>query len=274
MQNGARPTRIKHTDYDFIKSHNFGAIGVPQFQNEFLADAGLWMPNQDIPQSFAPTGQPSFSVPALPFGCTDYTNASIVIDLTKTLHNPLDLENITHANANRGCDIRVSLDAAKSIGWFKQYFNLIAKGSLDYFDTFRVAQVMGVDVGENRSVTWGTPWFPSWEKTAQEGVAIMPMPTDDEIKNAYNLPWHDSKLDGWTTRNGVLVYRDESLQGTTVGENGYIFFPREVINRVMGIKGTVAFTATNVPVDAPQTIDISRLQWLFSVLQTIIAKYI
>lgn len=284
VKHGARPTRLKHTDYDFLKSHRLGDAtpADAQFADEFFADAGLWMPNQDLMQTFAPTGQPTFTVPALPFGCTDYGQAGLATDLTKQLHNPSILEAVTHANANHGCDIRVSLDAAVAIGWIKQYFNLVAKGALDFFDTFRIAQVQGVNVGENRSITWGTPWFPSWEKAAQSGISIMPMPTSAELAAARNasdatLPWHDSKLDGWSNKikaaPGALLYRDESWQGSGIGDNGYVYFPREVINMVMTIPGTVAYTPTLTAIPNPQTIDVTVLQYIVSLLTNILENY-
>src|SRR5436190_22775353 len=39
--------------------------------------------------------------------------------------------------------------------------------------------------------------------------------------------------------------RNKSWQGTTVGDNGWLYFSREVVNVVMSIKGTVAYTASN-----------------------------
>jgi len=282
IKHGARPTRIKHTDYDFLNSHRLGGVtaGDADFKDEYFADCGLWgVPNQDMLQTFAPTGQPSFIVPAIPFGCTDYGQAGLANDLTKTLHNPMVLDAVTNANANHGCDIRTSLDAAVKIGWIKQYFNLVAKGAIDYFDTFRVAQVVGVNSKENRSITWGTPWFPSWEQAGLKGISIMPMPTDAELAAARNprdttLPWHDSKLDGWTTKNGILVYRDESWQGEGMGEDGFIFFPREVINMVMSIPGTVAFIATLSTIPSPKTVDVTTLQWIVSILTGLMEAYL
>lgn len=271
IKHGARPTRIKHTDFDFLMSHRLGAVtpSDAQFDDEYFADAGLTMPNQMATDTeFTPP------TPPMPEGCTDFAQADLSTDLTKVIHNPSVLEAVTHANALGGIDIRTSLDAAVSIGWIKQYFNCIAQGALDYFDTFRLAQVVGVSAGENRSITWGTPWFPSWEKAALAGTTIMPMPSTAELQNVNALPWHDSKLDGWTSINGVLVYRDKSWQGNSIGAKGFLYFPREVVNMVMTIRGTVGFTPTNKPLSTPVTVNVTTLQWIISVLRTIIEKYI
>ncbi len=271
MKNGARPTKVKHTDYDFLRSHRFGGVAIKTtFKDEYFADAGLTMPNQDGPDTeYVPT------VPPLPYGCTDYTGADITSDLYKGKYHPMALENITHANALGGYDIRKSLDAARqNLGWITQYFNLRASGIFDSFDTFRVAQMTGLDAGENRSISWGTPWFPSWEAAIAHGETVMPMPTLEEINDVEDMPWHNSKLDGWTTIGGVLVYRNKSWQGNTIGDKGFIYFPREVVNMVMGISGTVAFTATKSELRNPQTVDLSTLQFILSFLRVLLAKYV
>lgn len=267
INHGTRPVRINHKDFDFLKSHRLGAITASdtQFADQFFADAGLTMPNQEMEDTeFTP------AVPPIPEGCTDEAQADIATDLTKTIHNPNDLEIITRANADGGCEMQTSLDAAVSLGWFKQYFKIVASGALDYFDSFRLAQLMGVNVGENRSITWCTPWFPSWEAAALAGKSVMPSPTIAELASIATMPWHNSKLDGWTSVNGGWVYRDKSWQGNQVGDKGFLYFPRDVINLVMGITGTAAFTPTNNPILNPQTISVTPFEWILSVAQNIL----
>lgn len=282
IKHGARPTRIKHTDYDFLKSHRFGGTVIPtKFADEYFADAGLTMPNQDVSdEEYSPP------TPPMSLGCTDFTDADLKTDIEKKIYSPNDVEAITHANALGGYDIRRSLDACTQpttlnpnrLGWFKQYFNLRASGVFDYFDTFRIAQTLGINAGEARSISWGTPWFPSWEAAAQAGQFIMPMPTSDELatlrRDAFAYPWHNSKLSGWTTKNGVQVYCNKSWQGRGIGDQGVIGFTREVINMVMSFSGTVAFTATNIGMTNPQIIDVTVLRRILSILQGIIDRYI
>lgn len=280
ISHGARPTRLKHTDYDFLKSHRF-AGGTPEFKDEYFADAGLTMPDQNhVCSEFVPP------TPPMPFGCTNFIQADLATDLTRRMHNPLFLENITHANAKGGLDIRDSLDACTPpttlkpcrLGWITQFFNVRSQGRIDFFDAFRIAQVMGVNAGEHRSITWGTPWFPSWEESINNGLRVMPMPTTQELaqirKNFLSMPWHNSKLDGWTTNNGVLLYRDKSLQGPDIGDHGFIYFPREVINMVMSLKYTIAFTASNIGVEKPLPIDVNTVQWIVSFLRTLLSRYV
>ena len=268
MKSGTRPTRIDHRDYDLIKSHRlYGATTEDaQFADEYFADAGLIMDNQEVTDTeFQPP------TPPMPEGCTDFSTAGITTNLTKQIHNPNDIEAVTHANAQGGYDIRSSLLAGRGIGWFRQFFNIKTNGVLDWFDTFRLAQLSGVCAGEIRSISWGTPWFPTWEQAANSGSYVMPMPTHDELSNFKSMPWHNSILDGWHTFNGVLVYRNESHQGNLIGDRGFIAFPREVINTVMSLPGTVAFTPSNTPILNPVTITVSNLQWILSVMQNIIS---
>lgn len=268
MNHGTRPLRPKHTDFDFIRSHKLGAISsTSEFPDEFFTDSGLTMPNQNIfDTGFYPP------VPAMPYGCTNEAQADITTNLTSIVHSPEDLEKITHANALKGYDLRASLDAArKQLLWFKQYFNVRCNGFLDWFDTFRLAQLMGVDAGEKRALTLATPWFPSWEEAIMDGARVMKMPTDYELANVSYLNWHNSVLDGWTVINGIEVYRDKSWQGNEIG---FIYFPRGVINRVMAVPGTAAFVPTNVVVDNPLQVTLPLLQWVVSQISYILSRYL
>ncbi len=272
IHHGARPTRISHKDYCFFKNHVYGAVK-PPIPNEYSADAGLLKPNQEAQDNeFSPP------TPPMPYGCTNFAQAGLTTDLTKQIHNPNNLEAVTHANAKGGIDIRVSLDACtppttlkpNRLNWIGQYFNIRAQGIFDWVESFQLAQVTGISVGECRSITWGVPWFPSWEQAAYAGQ-IMPMPTDTELQAARNgqLPWHNACLSGWKSINGRLVYVCSSWQG----DIDPLYFPREVINMVMTIPGTVAYTATNSVITKPLTVDVSWLQWLVSFCRSLLQKH-
>jgi hypothetical protein len=235
---------IKHTDLDY-----FGSFGAPTqppvFPTEYDTDAGLGMPDQAV------EGEPN--------GCTNYAQADLSTDLTSIPKRPADLEAITHANARGGYNIRDSLDAARKLGWFNWYFNIQAYAPLDWFDAIRYAQLMGVANNEKRSVTIGTPWFPSWEVAAIKGQHILPMPTPEEIQNIVHNPssygWHNWDSKGWKSLNGVLVLSCKSWQGKRVGDEGWLYVPREVINVIMSLESTVAYTPTML--DAPVNVRIA-----------------
>lgn len=262
MKSGTGPTRQKYTDYDFLKSHKhlFGAVVT--FPTEFFTDAGFGMPDQMA------DGQP--------FGCTNYAQAELANNLTGVRHNPADLEAVTHANVKGGYDMRASFDAARKIGWFTQYFNIRPSGSVNAFWAFKLAQISaGIDPvtgkRELRSLSVGMPWFPSWEDAALKGQGLMPFPKDAELslirKDPKIFGWHDSVMDGFTSRDGVSVYRDKSFQGTRVGENGYIYFDEPTINTVMAIKGTFAGVGSRNTVENPLRVDLTAVAWIVSYIR-------
>lgn len=256
IKNGTRPTKPRHLNRDYLKSFHpqiyAGTQAPPVFPAEFLTDDGSWMPNQNAD--------------GLPEGCTDYAQSNLAKNLGESV-TPQELEAVTHANASGGYSIQMSLDAARKLGWFTYTYQIAATGPLDYFDTFRLAQSSGLP--EKRSISWGTPWFSSWEQAAMQGIKIMPMPTPQELAQAQSnpgsLPWHNSMLDGWTQENGVLAYRDKSWQGAPVD---YLYFTRDVINTIMTLNGTAAFTATNMVPNSVQTIDLSFIDKWLSYIRT------
>lgn len=266
IKHGARPTRINHLDRDYHKS--FGTTGSTDgLPAEYFTDASSDFPDQNA------DGQP--------YGCTNYTQAALATDLTsgQRVYKPSDLEVVTHANQQGGYDIRQSLlkccpptmSDRLRLGWIAAFYQIKPSGIIDAFDAFRLAQISGQP--ERRSLSIGTPWFTSWEQAIQRGIRIMPMPTDDELalirKNSGMYPWHNSEFGGWTTTDGVLLYRDKSWQGSNVG---YVYFSREVINVVLSIKGTVGFTATNQTPTSIQTIDVSAVQFIVSFIRNLLSK--
>lgn len=240
---GAQPDKVDHRDYDFIQSHKeqieqqFGT-GTPQFLPSYSTDAGFGFPDQNA------EGQP--------YGCTNYTQASLASDLTGKKHYPDVLERLTHANARGGYSIRESLNTASTLGWFTAYYNIKPYAPLDWFDAIRLAISSGIP--EKRSVSIGTPWFKAWEGP----VKILIMPT----LSAYG-GWHDWSIVGWETIGGEAMLRLKSWQGDPPA---YQYLSRETINTVMTLNGTVAFTATdNVPDDI-KTIPVSWFRYLLSLI--------
>lgn len=261
MTSGTGPNTIDHRDRSFHKS--FKTFGAVAFPTEYFVDSGEEMPDQNqVNTFFTPP------VPPLPEGCTDYTTAEIATDLNHVVYNPWTIEGVTYANQRGGVDIRESLMAGRNLKWFKGFYNVQA-GITDFFDSFRLTQVGARP--ETTSISWGTPWFPSWEVACNASInpsGIMPMPTEAELNVAHTqpwvLPWHNSKLDGWTSKDGIVVYRDKSWQGNIIGDKGFVYFPREVINTVMTIRGTVAYVVTNETPDNILPIDVTAVQWLIS----------
>lgn len=255
MQQGARPTRVSKKDWDFHKS--FGTVSVA-FPTEYFTDAGVWMPNQDI-------GFPSVlpQVPPLPFGCTDYTQTDLAIDLVGSLiYSPETIEQVTNANANQGGDIRTSLLAAVKLGWFTGFFN-IQPHQLDYFDSIRLAMVSGG--GEKRSVSIGTPWYPVFEQVQGDGILQIPSNLKDP-----NLTWHNWAIKGWKIIGDQPYLIGKSWQGPGYGDKGFCYFSRPLINTLMNVPGSVAYTATKGVLPPITAISPAFFTWLVSNIKSLL----
>lgn len=259
MVNGTKPTRLRMKDRDYIKSFHSqiyaGTAAYPQFPAEYLTDHTEWLPNQDT------DGQPN--------GCTNYSSTKLARILGIVEATPQMLENVTHANALGGFGVLQSIDAARTVlKWFTWRYVIQTTGMLDFFDACRLAQVSGIP--ELRAISSGSPWFPSWENACLSGIKIMPMPTQDELNlvhtNPSALPWHNYVLDGWSQNfpvsPGQLLYRGDSWQG----DIDYVYFPREVINVVFDLYGTVQVVPTNI--GAPTIASVPIPAWFASLLHS------
>lgn len=271
IKNGLKPNKIDHRDFDFHQS--FGAIKVP-FPAEFNTDAGVTMPNQTQDDySFSPF------VAAEPFGCTNETTSDVSTDLTNGSHirRPDTVEAITQANAKGGYDVRSSLLVGlqpnilnpNRLGWYSAIFNIRAIGQ-DFFDAIRTAMVSGGT--ERRSVSIGTPWYPEFEpigngngKMTASGIISEPASWSTK-----NMSWHNWKICGWKTINGEVYLVGKSWQGAQYGDKGFCYFSRSIINTIMAIPGTVAFTATTGSLPPINTISVTWLQWLISYARSLL----
>ena len=108
IKQGLRPTLYDKRDFDFHKS--FGAVAPPSFPDSYTVEPGWWTPDQNSVNI-----TPTFTVQPQPYGCTNFTTSDCSADESGFLRNPTDVENVTHANAKGGLDVRVSLKAAITV---------------------------------------------------------------------------------------------------------------------------------------------------------------
>ena len=258
IRSGLRPNKHDHRDYDFIKT-KLGGLAPAVYPDNYSVDVGLWVPNQELPQTF-----PTFSVPALPEGCTDYAQTDLCVDEDRQLYNPMDIENITHANANGGTDLRTSLNAVIYLRKTQHptYFAIKPTNYIDWFDAVRLAMIVGRP--EGRAVSVGTPWFPEFMVYGQ-GIVGTP---------SWNLTlasWHNWVVCGWKTINGQVYLVGKPWCGTQFGDNGFCYFSRDIFNHLMQVNGTAAYTLDKLlPGETPQTVDSTTTQWITSFLRYII----
>lgn len=262
IKSGTQPTRHDHRDFDFFKTKKFGGT-IPQLPDNYSTDAGLWMPDQNEANAlFTPI------VPPLPEGCTDYAGSDALADEDKKLFNPMDLENVTHANANGGTAIRTMLNAVVKLHPdHPTYFNVqpdIQKGGyLDWFDACRVAQILGKL--EGRAVIVGSPWYPEFMNPI---MGIIQSVINWLLSRA---SWHCWNVKGWTTIHGIIYLVAKPWIGPDYGDKGYSYFSRELFNQLMATDGAVAYTLDKLmPGETPQHIDSTIDQWLTSIFWRLI----
>jgi hypothetical protein len=247
-KNGLKPLPYDRRDYDLHKT--FGATAAPSIPDSYSVENGLWCPNQNI-------GGEVFDLPPMPYGCTDYTQADACADEDKELRNPLLLENVTHANARGGIDMRESLAAAKTVFNRTAYFRVTPTYPLDFFDAIRLAMLSTKD--ERRSVSVGTPWYPVWNDPLRGG--ILPIPANFSTAG---LGWHNWKVAGWKTIGGAPYLICKVWAGPDYGDHGFVYMSRELANAVLNISGAAAFTLTKLKPTDVQTIDFSFVKWVVS----------
>jgi hypothetical protein len=261
IQSGLNPIKPDHRDFDFHKS--FGAAVPPTFPTEYNTDAGLWTPDQNAM--------------ALPFGCTGFTQASLCEDEDGTQYDPADVYDHTPPGTrDRGRDIRASLDVIRKndlVEYLKgvkpgthrtAYFNVRAYYPLDWFDAIRLAMLSTTQ--EKRAVSIGTPWFPDFENT-DHGVLPMPLSFDVGLSGA---SWHNWKICGWKTIGDQPYLIGKSWQGEHYGDNGFCYLSRALINNLMSISGSAAFTVSKIAPQQIQLVDLSIVQTIVSYVRRLL----
>lgn len=261
IRHGINRIRKDHRDLSFPRT--FGSVGTYDFPATLNVDARLSMPDQNAD--------------GLPEACTGYTTTDLESDVSKLLNKPI----FTYAKTlmmegktgqyDQPCDIRDSLRSAGVYGVQRTtettdaqalqhrcgaYFNVIDSPDLDAFDDIRNAILT-----KRRSVSSGTPWFGEWEGIGSNGV----IPTV-YTGNPDNLPWHNWKICGWVVIDGEPYLIGKTWQGSNYGDKGYAYFPRSVINSVMAISGTGAFTLADFDPNDPVALQTVKMEILDTVL--------
>ncbi len=257
VKDGLKPLRHDHRDYDYIKTKKLGGI-LPASIPDFNVDAGLWMPNQETENAaFTPP------IPALPFGCTDYAQNELCMDEDGVLQNPMDIENVTHANASGGTDLRTSLKAVVKLRGDKHpnFFAIKSSGIFDWFDAVRVS--LYSTSSQKRGASIGSPWYPDFNT----GASILPIP-DFSLSRA---SWHDWCIKGQKTISGEVYLIGKPWLGKDYGDAGFVYFSRPLFNALMNINGTGAYTLDKLlPGEQAQSVDSNIVQKIVSYIRNLL----
>ena len=256
IQTGLKKVRKDHRDYSYIKTYGIVPTTLP---DEYMADADMWMPDQ--------------MAMGLPMGCTGFTQADLCTDEDGIIYDPRDLYEATPPGGRDGRDIRNSLKTLVSRGVRPYlttdapgnkrtaYFNIQRSGAIDSFDAIRLA--MYSTSSENRTVSLGVPWFSEFTHPLPNGV--LPIPLFD----LSHATWHNCKVAGWKSIDGVPYLAIKSWQGTRYGVNGWVYMSRELCNVLLGFKGTGAFTVTKLSHGEVQTVDMNVVSRIISYVRSL-----
>lgn len=267
IKSGAKKIPRDPRDFDLLKTRKLGIAKMPELPPNFDIDAHLSMPDQNADGK--------------PFGCTGYTTTEICTDEDGVHYDDIDftLSKTKGYDPNGGADIRESLSTAVDFGvkTLKEkaedaikhkreaYFRITAQFPFDWFDAIRVA--MWITQDERRAVSMATPWYPEW-MNPQKGIVTTP------ISTLAQASWHNWKVVGWKMIDGKSYLIGKTWQGKNYGDNGLAYFSREIINNVMVIRGTGAFTLDKVmppDLDKIKTVDLTVVETLVKFMQNLLS---
>lgn len=261
MKSGTGPTRTDRRDYDLLATRKHKLAGITTIPTSYSVDAGLRIPDQNAEDdSFTPP------VPALPYGCTDYAQCEIMGDEDGRLYNPMELENITHASARGGANIREALNAVKKLyPNHPAYFAIRPSGPVDAFDAVQLAMLIAST--EKRGVSVGSPYWLQWGAVGPSG--ILP-PPDYDLEHA---SWHNWVIKGWKVINGTTYLTCQMLQGKGYGRGGFAYLTREVFNATMAIPGAAMFTLDKLlPGEEVQTVGSPYVQAIVNFILSLFGR--
>ena len=291
IRHGTRPAKLDRRDYSFHRT--FGTVSPLQFPPEYSCDAGLTMPDQNADGN--------------PFECTAYTSCDLGTDQDGIVYAPeytymktLYIQGLP--STQQGSDVKFALKSAKIYGLLPKenmpselvgkgenytadqghwpvdvdtiagkmehrkgrYFNVYDDGGMDWFDSFRSALWLNKD--DKRGISIGTPWFHEWA-TPQNGVVTSNFIYDG---NPMNYAWHNWAIKGWKVIDGKIYLMGKPWQGKNYGDNGWCYFSRETIHKVMEIRGSIAYTLADAELKDIQSIQLGMLETVLVYLYRIL----
>ena len=261
IKSGTKAAVQDRKDYSYNRT--FGVVTPEQLPDEFSVDAGLWMPNQNADGN--------------PYSCTAYSVCDVGSDQDGLLYSPayaycknLFMQGLPPET--NGSDLRPALKQPKIYGLLPNedvpeilqgkgedftadqsnwptgvdaiagklehrkgsYFNVYDDGGLDWYDAIKSA--IWMNRADKRGVILGTPWL--WFSAPQGFLS----PNFVYNGDPRSVSWHAWNIKGWTMIDGKQYLIGKPWQGKEYGANGWVYVSRETINKVMPIRGAIAFT--------------------------------
>lgn len=257
MHHGLKPIKRHKTDRSFHRT--FGGVAVTSLPAEFSVDAGLTMPSQITPDF-------------LPMGCTGFTQQELVTDQDGVLsdhyrdHYTKTLE-LEGAPMGSGCDIRDSLKVA-ILYYNRGAYYAVESSKMDWFDSIRSVMYTNFTINKMKcAVSIGTPWPREWDVQHVNATGIIPEVFTGDPEQ---LGWHNWAIKGWKVIDGIPYLVAKTWQGTGYGDAGWSYYSREVMNKVMKIKQTGAFTLAPKNAANVQTVKMTIMESILRFIQQVL----
>lgn len=268
IKSGIRPIKKDHRLFSFHRTFqpmhfSYGPV-VGDTSTDFNFDAQLSNPNQNAL--------------GFPEGCSSFTQSEIgqdedkrIYDFRYTYDRTLEIEGISTTDPlfeKVGCVITDSLKSTIVYGLQSNdgadplthrrgaYYDALDNDkNLDAFD----AAILCMK-SNSGSLSVGTQWLPEWLATGFDGIitsVFIPRTT---------APWHNFKVCGVKTSEGVQYLIAKPWIGPLWGDKGFCYFSRDVFNKAMKIKGSGAFALAPYSGQI-ETVKLNVLQVILSYLR-------
>lgn len=281
MNNGVLPVKKDHRAYSATRT--LGALGA------LAPDLSL------LPESYNCDAQfrfPDQNAEGLPQGCTGYAQSELcqnedgipyqaryTYDKTLFLEGkkegvPCNIENSLKTTLlwgvlpnstslnNAAINFYDSTDEEAAKHKRGGYFTIELNYGLDWYDSMK--NMIWASRSWKGSVSLAAPWFPEWSGVKVNSTGIVSAPV--------GWMWfsgHNPVITGWTTtdtkgkllRNGESFLIVKSWQGKLFGDNGYMYYSREIFNRLMAVGGSAAFLLIPADMYNPADVRLVKLTW-------------
>lgn len=280
MKYSLKPKKYTVLDKHFEFHRVFGSISPLALPDEYNADNGITMPDQNADGAY--------------IECADYTVSDIFFDETGKDASPdynymkalivggftpdaggTDLKSAFAAPCKYGFLLKKDAPiTALSMGqnyiaeeknWPNDideksagnkepgYFGI--GGKYDFFDNCRSALWLARD--KNRTVGMGITWYQEFEQVGPDGILPETGLTNGGGHAVKIAQWTKHNTKGELIRNGEIFLGLKSWQGKNIGDNGWVYSSRPLTNKLMAEWGADAQIFCDT---VPGTIDLLKAQ--------------
>lgn len=277
-QHGFKPIKYHRSDYSYKKT--FGSTTLPGLPPEGLGRVPLKIYDQGSSNycTAAATAAASSYQEHLPLSF-EFQTAAIGQIEGAPIYNGAVPDNSLKALTKIGSrpEGAISLSFAKE-GWFipasmtnytveertgaldyakQAYFKVTAGGpdDMDYFDSIKLA--LHDSRTEDAVVIAYGYWYPNWNLVAKDGIIPAAQGTT-QFRHAYCF------ID-WRQINGIDYLVAHLSSGNQFGDNGLVYFTREVVNAAfqnMRINGLGLYILRDNPIGGVSTVGFDWVGWI------------